>query len=496
MKLTRTFAASLGLAIIWPLLFTAPAARAQFNIDPSFNPNQIINDTDLLDYNSLSLTDIQNFLQNQGSFLAGYVTPDTNGVIKSAAQIIYDATNNNYDCDGVTLSATPTVAEKSVKCQHITTVNPKLILVLLQKEASLISDPNPPQSHLDWAAGYGCPDGWVCNPYYKGFGKQVNSAALQFRDYMLNPQQYPFQAGQAYEVSNTLGPYASATANQTTIVIPQNQATAALYDYTPHVFNGNYNFYKFWNAYFPQVDRIYPDGSVIQAAGDPNVWLIENGAKRQFANWSAFTSRFSPNQIVAVTAADLNNYPTGDEIKFANYSLVRTPDKKIYLLVDQTKRPFASAAVFQKIGFNPAELEDALPADLSAYGTGTPVTATSSDLTGILMQDSKTNDVYYVQNGARALVDKTLLPLKFPDQKIVKKTTKQLAKYATTTPVLLDEGTLVKTPSFPTVYLISDGQKRPFADPSVFTKLNYNPANVITVSSQLLYNYDMGEPIQ
>jgi hypothetical protein len=44
--------------------------------------------------------------------------------------------------------------------------------------------------------------------------------------------------------------------------------------------------------------------------------------------------------------------------------------------------------------------------------------------------------------------------------------------------------------------LISGGKKRPFADTTVFAKLNYDPANVITVSSQLLYNYDLGDPIQ
>jgi len=55
---------------------------------------------------------------------------------------------------------------------------------------------------------------------------------------------------------------------------------------------------------------------------------------------------------------------------------------------------------------------------------------------------------------------------------------------------------LVRTENFPVPYLISGGKKRPFADDTVFAKLNYNPANVITVSSQFLYNYDKGETIQ
>lgn len=478
-------------AWLWPV----NDVRAQATIDPAFNPNAILKDSEFLDYGSMNLDAIQKFLEKQGSYLATYKTINTHGDIKSAAEIIYDATHNNYDCEGVELSDAPTEAEKSAKCRHITTVNPKLILVLLQKEASLIEDSAPTASHLDWATGYGCPDGWVCNPYYKGFGKQVNSAALQFLSYMQEPGHYTYQANRSYSIKNTLDPYCTAE-NQTMTVTPQNQATASLYNYTPHVFNGNYNVYKLWNKYFPAVSRLYPNGSLIQAKGDSKIWLIENGGKRHFANWSAFISRFQLGQVVSVELSDLDNYPDGEEIRFANYSVVQTPDKKLYLLVDKEKRPFVSAAVFKKIGFNPAEIEEAGATDLDGYTLGKEITATSTYVTGALLQDTKTKEIYYVENGVRALVDQVLIETKYAGQKIIKATTKELNKYATTTPLMLAEGQLVRTSSYPLIYLISDGKKRPFADETVFTKLGYDPKNVITVSSQFLYNYDKGEEIK
>ncbi|MFA5184224.1 MAG: hypothetical protein WC456_01725 [Patescibacteria group bacterium] len=495
MKITKKTIIILTMGLIMPFLFTPAAVRAQLTIDPNFNPNRIIEDSELMAYDAMNLADIQNFLQAKGSFLSNYTAINTHGDLKSAAEIIYDATHNNYDCDGVTLSDKPTEAEKKLKCRSITTVNPKFLLVLLQKEASLVEDSSPATSRLDWATGYGCPDGWVCNPYYKGFGKQVNSAALQFRAYMLEPQNYRYKVGQTYEITNTVGAYVTE-ADKISIVTPQNQATAALYNYTPHVFNGNYNVHKLWDRYFPKVSRLYPDSSIIKAEGDPKVWLIEGGKKRPFANWSSFISRFRPEQIVTVTSSDLANYPLGEEIKFANYSLVQTPDKEIYLLVDKEKRPFASATVFKKIGFNPEELDQVAAADLAGYQTGQTITATSTYVTGALLQDSKTGEIYYVENGLKAPVDKALLDIRFPGQKTIKKTTKDLKTYATTTPLLLNEGTLVRTANYPTVYLISGGLKRPFADETVFAKLNYNPANVFTVSSQFLYNYEMGATIQ
>ncbi len=483
------------IIFLFSLLFAQPAL-AQTEIDPNFNPNRILSDSDLLDTNSLGLADIQNFLQSKGSFLANYTAPNANGVTKSAAEIIYDASRNNFDCDGVTLSNSPTEAEKQQKCRKITTVNPKFLLILLQKEASLIEDSSPTTSRLDWATGYGCPDGWVCNPYYKGFGKQVNSAALQFLAYMNEPENYNYQAGQTYIISNTPTPYCT-TANQTMAVTPENKATAALYNYTPHVFNGNYNVYKLWNRYFPKVTTLYPDGSILQVKGNPAIWLIEGGKKRLFLNWSAFISRFKPEQIVITKQEDLDNYSEGETIKFANYSLVQTPDKQIYLLVDKEKRPFASLAVFQKIGFNPEEIEKTTANDLASYQTGKTITATSTYVTGVLMQDKKGGGVFYVENGTKApILDKIFLSTKFQGKKILKVTTQQLDSYTKIGPVLFSDGTLLKTDNFPTVYLISNGSKRPFADETAFNKLGYNLQNVITASSQVLYQYSLGETIK
>ena len=485
--------------------------KAQITPDTAFNPNRIIEDSELLNYSSMGLTEIQNFLKNKGGYLANYSTFNTHGDIKSAAEIIYDATHNNYDCDGVknSLSDKPTEAEKKAKCRQITTVNPKFLLVLLQKEASLITDGAPSQNRLDWATGYGCPDSWVCNPYYKGFGKQVNSASLQFLAYMKEPQNYGFKVGQTYIAKDKYGILKSTakaindgdynnivTSPNMVSVTPENQATAALYNYTPHIFNGNYNTYKLWDNYFPKISRSYPDGSIIQAEGDPKVWLISGGKKKPFANWSAFASRFHPAQIVKISSAELENYPLGEEIKFANYSIVQTPDKKIYLLVDKEKKQIVSTAIFKKIGFNPEEIEAASVEDLASYNLGKPITATSTYITGALLQDSKTGEIFYVENGVRALVDKVLLNIKFTGRKIIKKTTKELQTYTTTTPILLDDGALVRTDSYPTIYLISNGQKRAFASDEAFNKLNYSPANIITVTSKFLYNYSQGETIR
>jgi hypothetical protein len=494
------------------LATSASLVNAQTEIDANFNPNNIISDDDLLDARSMTLSEIQNFLQSKNSYLANYITPNNSGTMKTAAEIIYDASNRNFDCDGVSLSDSPTEDEKRLKCKTITTVNPKFLMVLLQKEASLIEDTSPAQSHLDWATGYGCPDNWTCNPYYKGFGKQVNSASLQFLAYMQEPEHYGFKVGETYIAPDRYSALKSVpkavsdgTYNQIisspdrVTVTPENKATAALYNYTPHVFNGNYNTYKLMDRYFPESDFIasYPDGSVVKVAGDPGVWLIEKGKKRLFLNYSSFISRFSPQQIVTVSASMLSGYPTGDGIRFSNYSLVQTPDKKIYMLVGSEKRQFDSLASFKTIGFNQAEIETASSSELAGYTDGKTITATSAYVTGALLQDTKTGGVFYVENNTKApLLDKILLATKFKGKKIVRVSTTILNKYTTVAPALFDDGTLLKTDSYPSVYLISNGKKRAFASEAVFKNLGYDMANVITISSKLMSNYPQGDPIQ
>ena len=466
-------------------------ANAQIIVDPKFDPGLILSDEEALNTSAMSLQEIQDFLQNNNSYLAAYTTYNAHNTDnKSAAQIIFDAATHNYNCDGVTLSDNPNEAEKAAKCQAMTTVNPKFLLVLLQKEQGLIENSNPSQSSLDWATGYGCPDGWACNPYYQGFGKQINSAALQFRYYIDNLNKYSFKNGGTYTMANPYGP------NPTITFTIKSKATAALYNYTPHIFNGNYNFYKIWQRYFPGGDIYYPSGSLIKATSSDAVYLIDGSQKRPFANRGALISRFDEKKIIIVGQNVIDHYATGTPLKFPNYSLIKTPDKKIYLLVDDKYRLIVSTAVFKKIGFSTDEILVAKTDDLKAYTKGADITATSTYAYGALVQDSKSKQIYYLSENQKApIVDPILLKTKFKGRKIIAKTTAELKKYKTIDPILFGDGELLISPSADTVYLIDKGLKRPFADRDILLALGYNPENIISVSPQLLYLYDRGATI-
>lgn len=452
----------LSLTVIIGLTKTTQAQDIRADFDPAY----IISDAEILNYNSMTANEIQKFLESKGSYLAAYsVTNPETGLTETAAETIYG------------------------RCQA-NKISPRFVLVLLQKEQGLTEDPNPSTGALNAATGYGCPDGGGCNTRWQGFWRQVNSATLQFYDYMTSPGDYSFQKGNTYVFKNT---YSTIT-NGSTVVTPYNTATAALYNYTPHVFNGNYNFYVLWQKYF---SRNYPDGSLLQIKNDKNIWLIQDGRKRLFTSKAVLSSRFDINKVILVEKADLDKFGTSTPIKFPNYSLIRSPRGTVFLLVDDERRGIASQTIFKKFGYNKAEIISANWDDINSYKEGANLTATSTYPSGALLQDKKTGGVYWVYNGKKApLQDKNLLTYKFKGKKIIKATTAELDQYPTTEPILFGNGELLKTASSPAVYLIYEGQKRPFMSSDLLTKLGYKLSNIITVSPQFLANYANGEVIK
>lgn len=359
--------------------------------------------------------------------------------------------------------------------------------MLLQKEQSLLDDKSPTQKQLDWATGYGVCDNCSMNDpaiqRWRGFGRQVNSAALQFYDYLQNSQYYTYKAGHTYSIANTDRP--------TSLVAIQNQATAALYNYTPHVYNGNFNFFTLWMRYFT---RSYPNNSLLQAKGESGVWLIKDNQRRPFLSRGALTSRYDIKKIIQVNKVDLEKYPIGPPIKFAQYSILRSPRGTVFLLVDDTRRGFASQEAFRKIGFNPEEIINASWEDINTYKEGSPITATSTYPTGALLQDKTTGGIYYVSEGTKApLWDKVLLQTKFKHKSIHAVNPEELKRFQTIAPAIFGDGELLTPSNSPAVYVIDNKQKRPIVSADAFLDLGYKWDNIITVPKQIIDLYPTGE---
>jgi hypothetical protein len=421
-----------------------------------FDPNFVISDAEATETQSFDAEGVQAFLEAQGSGLANYTAIDTDGASRRASDIIYNAAVRNK-------------------------VSPRFLLALLQREQSLVTDPSPSQKQLDWATGFGvCDSCSMDDPSlakYKGFATQVENAAADFRSFMDNGGQRA--VGQA-------------TAIDGIPVTPETNATACLYDYTPHL-NAQENFWLVWQRYFV---RRYPSGTLATAApAIAGTWLIRFGERRLIASPAVLFSSFDPNKVVKVAANDLLAYPVGQPIKFPDYSLLRSPHGTVYLIDGDMRRGIVSMDVFRKIGFDRNEVIDVTWDDLNAYKEGTPITLAAAYPLGALLMDPATHGVYFVQNGVkRPLYGPELLGMYFKGRKVKKSSAAELALFTPGDPINLADGELVKTADSSAIYVIDNGERLPIDSADTFEKQGWKWENVVVVSDRVLDLSPLGTP--
>ncbi len=445
--------------LMFALILSPTVALAQAD----FNPNYIISDSEMFDGNSWKIEDIQNFLVARASYLATYQTEDLNGNMRTAAGIIYDAAQTNN-------------------------VNPKFLLVTLQKEQSLVTDDSPAQKQLDWATGFAVCDG--CDredpkvAKHKGFAKQVDDAASIMRYYYDNKGlSYVKQLNQPTNIDDIN-------------VTPQSWATAFLYTYTPHI-NGNKNFWRIWETWFTQN---YPNGTLVKASDSTStdVWLLQDGKKRKFKSMSVLISRADPKMMISVPQSELNNYADGPDISLPNYSILKNETNQYYLLDYDTLRPFDSEATVRQLGYNPDEIIDVSSSDLIGYGNGPIISSTSTAPLGVIYQVTDLDNTFYLLKDGTVypLTESNLISANYKNIPIEKHKKKDLANFPVVynAPTVKD-GLLLKDKQSDQIYVIENGKKRQIADSDSFDALGYKKENVITVNSPTLLSIPEGEKL-
>ncbi len=263
-----------------------------------FRAGNIISDAVMGNYHAMSLSEIQAFLSSKNScdnrnydeylemtnrwphiqwhwegepYNGHFVclsqerfgnTPSEIGSGQTAAEIIYEAAQANR-------------------------INPQVLLVLLQKETSLITDKIPNSLDYSKATGYGCPDTAACDTKYSGFKNQVNRAAELFR-YTLDYGSTTYPEGRNVYVG--YNPASSCGGSQ---IFIENRATASLYRYTPYQPNsaalaagygygdgcsayGNRNFFLYFTDWFGSTQAAVKGDQITIPDGEYSLTLSTN----------------------------------------------------------------------------------------------------------------------------------------------------------------------------------------------------------------------------
>lgn len=426
------------------------------------NPNVIATDEQLLDIYSATKEELAVYL-SQG-ILDDYVGPDADGMSRSALDIIWNASQEFL-------------------------INPRFLLVLLQREQSLVEDDNPTQDQFDWAMGYAVCDACAKSDpriqKFKGFGNQVYFAAERIRNSYLADLE-----SRGYTETG-VGPGRESLIDQT-IVIPQNLATSVLYTYTPHL-HGNENFARIWNRWF---SNRHLDGSLLQDKTTGGIWLIQNEQRRPITSRNAFFSRFNPQSVIAVGPSILETYTIGSPIQFPNYSLLRSPRGTVYLIVDDERRGFTSQEALRAAGLSSDEIVDVTWDDLNLYREGKPIDTSTVYPQGVLLQNTQTGGVYFVQNGLKQpIVSREILKAHFHTPFIRGVSPEDLDAYETGASLRFPDGTLIAATGSKNVFVVEQGKRRPIANEATFHTYGWRWDQIVWTNERSVLIHPQGETL-
>ena len=262
-----------------------------------FDPGYIISDYQMGNYKSMSEAEIQKFLTSKNPCS----NKDYNYYKSLSANSSYKwhFANGHFVClseekfgDGEVIGSGQTAAHIIWQAAQDYKINPQVLIVLLQKETSLITDPIPNNGDYRKATGYGCPDTAACSSKYYGFKNQVRNAAALFRT-VLSGGWTNFPLGKNYIQYNPNKACGGSTVNVRSL------ATSALYRYTPYQPNagalaagygtatcgayGNRNFYLFFQDWFGGITNENP----IKAKPAPTIEEATKGIDKVYDNLKA-----------------------------------------------------------------------------------------------------------------------------------------------------------------------------------------------------------------
>jgi len=267
---------ALGLVLLgFCLSVVAIPKKATALSGGEFQAGRIMDDGVFFNSQTMSASNIQGFLSARvpvcdtngtqpyaGTSRAAYSTskgyPPPFTCLKDYAENITGRNPDSYCAGGVgggTKTSAQIIYDVSVACG----INPKVLIVLLQKEQSLVTDDWPWSIQYRSATGYGCPDTAACDSTYYGFFNQVYNAARQFRRYAIQSNLFNYRSG----VTSYVQYNPNASCGGTNIYM-SNQATAGLYNYTPYQPNAS------------ALNNLYGSGDSCGAYGNRNFWRMYN----------------------------------------------------------------------------------------------------------------------------------------------------------------------------------------------------------------------------
>ena len=461
-----------------------------------FNPGHIISDSVFYDFGTMTVNEIQRFLD--GKVSACKAGPDRPGCLKDYRLSTPEVAGSPGRCSAMPAKSNISAAELIYDIARACGINPRVILVKLQKEQGLITATDPSPRAYDFALGMDCPDTPSgCSAASAGFFWQLYRGVGQLNWYS-NPAGSFTWLKPGTVISRPYYPNRPSCGSQSFKL--ENKATAALYYYTPYVPNqaaltnlyglgdscssyGNRNFWRFFSDWFGSPIG----GGFLLKAAKGDTFLIVDEQKYRVPD-SVLLSSLAPLGPIGTISKDyLDSFATAGDMT----PLVTNPKGDQLFFVDAGKK---------------VEFEGCEQAVNYGLNCGLAVSLTSSQISALESAGAATNlvlgaanDRYVVENGQlrEILNDASAAEASIP-LTAASPIRREALNYLTVGPPIAQNGSLISNRENGALGVIADGNF--FAiDPETAKDINFASwfqGQGSTLSTQSIQALKTGSVIQ
>jgi LysM repeat protein len=359
-KVKRSIAAAVTLLLVVISLTAMVGSPAQAEQNGKmFDPGLIISDSVFFDFGTMSVADIQRFLDSKvpicnandgGPTCLRYYKQDTQAKAGETGR-----------CTPLPAKTAQTAAQIIFDIAHACGINPRVLIVLLQKEQGLVQATNPTAYMYKAATGYGCPDS---NPAICGKGSVITGLFNQLYRAAGQLQWYgdPASSFTYLKVGKTISmryhPDSCAATNSSgnctswvnkcgnASFTLKSQATADLYYYTPYTPNaaalknlygsgdscsayGNRNFWRFYSDWFGST---IGGGFLLKSKTSGTYLIVDN--KKYLIDEQGLVDSLSPlGPLGTISDAYLSSFTDSGKLS----RLVKSSTGSLFL-IDQGKK--------------------------------------------------------------------------------------------------------------------------------------------------------------
>ena len=370
-----------------------------------FDPGLIISDSVFFDFGTMTVADIQRFLESKVP-----VCKDGDGGPKCLRNYTMDTPAKAADdgrCDAMDAKTDQTAAQIIYDVARACKINPRVLLVTLQKEQGLIQATNPTARMYAAALGFACPDvdpNNSCGRVKAGLFNQLYFGAGQLQWYGDPRGSFTYlKVGKTANVR--FHPNASCG---TKPVMIKSQATANLYYYTPYTPNaaalknlygtgdscsayGNRNFWRFYTDWFG--DPV-AGGFLLKSATSDTYLIVDNN--RYLVDDPALLKALAPLGPLGVISNDyLNTFTEAGTMT----RVVKSALGKYYFVDGGKKFLFNDCNQVSSFGLDCNKAVQLTSSQLAALADAGPMSA-------YVIGSGSSNDTYVISGGfKRELLD-------------------------------------------------------------------------------------------